>query len=115
VAEAWLHKLALEVRSKKEECESSHLDPLMNPAMLAVRMGGGDILIILLCLIGLALVAAIVVGAVFLIVRGATRGRDTEKRLQTVEAELRELNKSLPPRPGSDLKGSVKKGREPGR
>jgi uncharacterized membrane-anchored protein YhcB (DUF1043 family) len=64
--------------------------------MLAVSMGSGEILIILLCLIGLALVAAIVVGAVFLIVRSATHGRDTDKRLQTVEAELRELRKKLP-------------------
>jgi hypothetical protein len=80
----------------------------VNPATLAVRMGGGEILIILLCLIGLALMATIVVVAVFLIVRSASRGRDTEQRLQTVEAELSELKRKLPSEPNPEPEGSEK-------
>jgi hypothetical protein len=67
-------------------------------------VGSGEILIVLLCLIGLAVATALVLGVIFLIVRRTNRGRDAEKRLQLVEAELRELKKKLPsmPSPGPE-------------
>jgi len=83
----------------------------MNHTMLAVRIGGGEVLIILLCLIGLALAVGLMVGAVFLILRSATRGREAERRLQIVEAELRELKKRLASGSGPDLGGSPKERR----
>ena len=71
----------------------------MNDTILAVSMGAGEVLIILLCLIGIVLAALLVVGAGILIGRSVTRGRDTEKRLQAVEGELRELKKRLQSEP----------------
>jgi hypothetical protein len=62
-------------------------------------IGSGEILIILICLIGFALAAALVVAVVFLAIRSATRGRDTDQRLRAIESELRELKNRLPSGP----------------
>jgi hypothetical protein len=86
----------------------------MNDTILAVSVGAGEVLIVLLCLIGLALAAALAIGVVFLVVRSATHGRDAERRLTAVEGELRELKKRLKSEPSPSPEGAPKKSRRAG-